>query len=222
MLAAARPGVTLGRLHALSVRLLSEGLAALRALPGLSADAIAARHYREFYAHAVGHYLGLDVHDCALAGAQVPLEPGAVLAIEPALYIPDHPRYGALAGIGVRIEDDVEITQSGARVLSDCVPVEADAVEELVGSALDSSSGGLGGGGFGGAFQRWPWAGGGSGGEEEEEGVRARLERIVREADARAEAAAAAAKAAAEAAAAAAAEAEARPQGRPKPADALA
>jgi Xaa-Pro aminopeptidase len=71
---------------------------------------------RDFYCHSVGHYLGLDVHDTNTIGPYRTLEPGVVLAVEPGLYIPDHPQFGPYAGIGVRIEDDVLITQTGCEV----------------------------------------------------------------------------------------------------------
>lgn len=71
---------------------------------------------RDFYCHSVGHYLGLDVHDTNTIGPHRTLEPGVVMAIEPGLYIPNHPQFGAYAGIGVRIEDDVLVTNSGAQV----------------------------------------------------------------------------------------------------------
>lgn len=99
------------------------------------------------------------MHDTPTVGSQAPLEPSFVLALEPGLYIPDHPRFGPFAGIGVRIEDDVLITQAGAQVLSDNVPVEAAEVEALVGAALDggcaeaavaAGRGSSGGGGSGG------------------------------------------------------------------------
>lgn len=64
----------------------------------------------------MGHYLGMDVHDTNTVGPHRTLEPGVVMAIEPGLYIPDHPQFGAYAGIGVRIEDDVLVTHSGAEV----------------------------------------------------------------------------------------------------------
>lgn len=63
-----------------------------------------------------------------------------VLTVEPGLYIPDDPAFGRFAGIGVRIEDDVAVTEGGHEVLSRDVPVEAAALEELV------RSGGGGGG----------------------------------------------------------------------------
>lgn len=71
---------------------------------------------REFYCHSVGHYLGLDVHDTNTIGPHRTLEPGVVMAIEPGLYIPNHPQFGSYAGIGVRIEDDVLVTNSGVQV----------------------------------------------------------------------------------------------------------
>ena len=59
-----------------------------------------------------GHWLGLDTHDCRHVAYDTPLVPGVVLTIEPGLYVPANPaRHGSLAGIGVRIEDDVVVTQ---------------------------------------------------------------------------------------------------------------
>jgi Xaa-Pro aminopeptidase len=82
--------------------------------------------------------LGLDVHDCANARRETyqkgPLGEGMVLTVEPGLYFqPDDltvpPEY---RGIGVRIEDDILVTASGCRVLSDALPRQADDVEEWV------------------------------------------------------------------------------------------
>jgi Xaa-Pro aminopeptidase len=68
---------------------------------------------RKFYPHATSHFLGLDVHD--VGDYERPLEPGMVLTCEPGIYIPDE-------GIGVRIEDDILITESGNTVLSAALP----------------------------------------------------------------------------------------------------
>lgn len=94
---------------------------------------------RDFYCHSVGHYLGLDVHDTNTIGPHRTLEPGVVMAIEPGLYIPNHPQFGMYAGIGVRIEDDVLVTNSGAQVgvtLSGCLgrtqPCEQTSARTLV------------------------------------------------------------------------------------------
>eukprot|EP00879_Flechtneria_rotunda_P028716 GHRR01030931.1.p1 GENE.GHRR01030931.1~~GHRR01030931.1.p1 ORF type:complete len:455 (+),score=161.77 GHRR01030931.1:479-1843(+) len=131
------PGSTLAKVHALSVQLLSEGLRDLGLLPTAGLEDFTAGLYREFYCHSIGHYLGMDVHDTNTVGPHRTLEPGVVMAIEPGVYIPDHPQFGAYAGIGVRIEDDVLVSTSGAQVLSDIVPVDPDEIEALVGSAVD-------------------------------------------------------------------------------------
>ncbi len=85
-----------------------------------------------------GHYLGGDVHDIASIGHDKPFQPGVVLAVEPALYIPNDPeKYRALAGIGIRLEDDVLVTEQGPVVLSKDVPLEMSEIEDLVGTAAD-------------------------------------------------------------------------------------
>jgi Xaa-Pro aminopeptidase len=126
------PGSTLGKVHALSVRLLSEALVELRLLPGVSAEQLAAGAYRPFYAHSVGHYLGMDVHDTNTVGPHRTLESGVVLALEPALYVPNSPQFGRYAGLGVRLEDDVLVTPSGPEVLSSAAPLQPDDVEAAV------------------------------------------------------------------------------------------
>ena len=135
LVAAVRPGATLRAIHHASIRYITEALADLGVVKGVSADAIASSQaYRAFYPHSVGHWLGLDVHDVSTVSHDKPLQPGVVLTIEPGLYIPDREEYGGLAGIGVRLEDDVAVTEEGAEVLSRHVPLERDEVEALVGS----------------------------------------------------------------------------------------
>jgi Xaa-Pro aminopeptidase len=80
-----------------------------------------------------GHWLGLDTHDSASVSYDTRLEPGVVLTIEPGLYVPNEERFGAYAGLGVRIEDDVAVGVGGPEVLSAGVPVDADDVEHLAG-----------------------------------------------------------------------------------------
>ena len=68
---------------------------------------------RDYFIHGLGHFVGLDVHD---AGAyQEPLEAGMVITLEPGIYLPEK-------NFGVRIEDDVLITPTGAKFLSDGLP----------------------------------------------------------------------------------------------------
>jgi Xaa-Pro aminopeptidase len=86
--------------------------------------------------------LGLDVHDCALARAQTyldgVLQPGHVLTVEPGLYLqaedlrlPEH-----LRGIGIRVEDDLVVTDTGTRNLSAALPRTAFDIEQWMGSLL--------------------------------------------------------------------------------------
>lgn len=78
------------------------------------------------------------MHDTASIGHDKPFEPGVVLAVEPALYIPNEPeKYGSLAGIGIRLEDDVHISAAGPVILSRDVPMAMSEIEDLVGSAAD-------------------------------------------------------------------------------------
>ncbi len=71
------------------------------------------KNVRKFYPHATSHFLGLNVHD--VGDYERPLEPGTVLTVEPGIYIKDE-------GIGVRIEDDILITQKGIKILSNKLP----------------------------------------------------------------------------------------------------
>jgi len=85
--------------------------------------------YGKYFIHGTSHYLGLDVHDAG-DGTAV-LQPGMVFTVEPGIYIPEKE-------IGVRIEDDILVTGTGAEILSDCLPRTADAVEMQMRNALKS------------------------------------------------------------------------------------
>jgi Xaa-Pro aminopeptidase len=88
-IAAARPGNRYEAIHAAARRVLAEGLVALGALPRGVEESLAMHHYREFYMHGTGHWLGMDVHDVGdykIDRASRVLEPGMVLTVEPGLY----------------------------------------------------------------------------------------------------------------------------------------
>lgn len=118
------------------IRVLTEGLVKLAILKGSVEQLIKDEAYKEFYMHNSGHWLGLDVHD---AGAYKIndewrlLKPGMVLTVEPGLYIKPNknvdPRWW---NIGVRIEDDVLVTEQGCEVLSAEVPKEIKEIEALM------------------------------------------------------------------------------------------
>jgi Xaa-Pro aminopeptidase len=76
--------------------------------------------------HRIGHYLGLDVHDGGQLDWQ--MEPGSVITVEPGLYLQEE-------GIGIRIEDDILITESGVEVLSQSIPREIDEIESIMAGA---------------------------------------------------------------------------------------
>eukprot|EP00803_Ostreobium_quekettii_P010850 evm.model.scf_529.2 EVM.evm.TU.scf_529.2 scf_529:11289-17679(+) len=135
-LEACQPGVSLMQLHHLSVRFLCEGLHSLGIGPSTARELMNGP-YKQFYPHMIAHYLGIDVHDTGHVSRDSSLEPGVVLAVEPGLYIPDEEQYGAFRGLGVRIEDDVLITNKGPVVLSGELPVEAEEIEAIVGSGLN-------------------------------------------------------------------------------------
>ncbi len=96
--------------------------------------------WKPYFPHNTSHWLGLDVHDVGTYASDQgprPLEPGMVLTVEPGLYVPvdDPDAPESLRGIGVRIEDDVLVTEQGAEVLSADLPTEADEIVELLGTA---------------------------------------------------------------------------------------
>jgi Xaa-Pro aminopeptidase len=140
-----RPGVRLEDLKTHSVQMLTEGMVELGLLKGDPAKLIEEKKYMQFYMHNLGHFLGIDVHDAGryyFNGESRPAEPGMVMTIEPGLYIsPDTSRIPQgfnqdipkqYLGIGVRIEDDVLVTENGSRVLTDKVPKDADEIEALM------------------------------------------------------------------------------------------
>lgn len=118
-----KPGVTWEQLQNNTATLLTQGLIDLKILSGSVDSLMEQQAYKAFYPHSVGHWLGLDVHDVGLRGRQnktVPFEPGMVLTIEPGLYCrSDIPGLDdKWKGIGVRIEDDILVTQNGSEILS--------------------------------------------------------------------------------------------------------
>ena len=144
-IAAVKPGAPWIAFHEAASAVLARGLEELGVLPGTAEESLDpdAGFHRRWTIHSTGHMLGLDVHDCAAARAESYrkglLEEGMVLTVEPGLYIqPDDLLFPAeYRGIGVRIEDDVLVTSSGARVLSGALPRHPDEVEVWVSNALN-------------------------------------------------------------------------------------
>jgi len=131
------PGKTLVDVHAASVRAIVEGLVDLKLLSGDVDDLIEKETYRRFYMHKTSHWLGLDVHDVGHYGSNGthrPLEPGMVFTVEPGIYVAadDEDASAEFRGIGVRIEDDLAITEDGCENLTESIATDPAEVEALV------------------------------------------------------------------------------------------
>jgi Xaa-Pro aminopeptidase len=132
---AVRPGVTLDDVHAVAAKTLVAGLVDLGLVEGPHAEALEAERHKPWFMHRTSHWLGMDVHDVGSYYAERkprPLVAGMVLTVEPGLYFTarDERVREEFRGIGVRIEDDVLVTEAGSRVLSESIPKHLDAVEQ--------------------------------------------------------------------------------------------
>lgn len=129
-LAAAKPGVLFRDIHNTAMEVLARYLSEWGILPVSVEEALSdeGQHHRRWMPHGTSHHLGLDVHDCAQARRDMyvdaPLRPGMVFTIEPGLYFKDEDLAipEEYRGIGVRIEDDILVTEDGAESLSSHLP----------------------------------------------------------------------------------------------------
>ena len=157
---ATRAGARFTDPHEATVKVLAQGMLDLKLLDankvGSLQDVIEKRAYFQFYMHRTGHWLGMDVHDCgaytepseigqttirhdALTGETIVNRParilraGMVLTIEPGIYVRPAPGVPEqFHGIGIRIEDDAIVTDTGCELISRGVPVDVDAIEALM------------------------------------------------------------------------------------------
>ena len=132
-----RAGRPFDAYHEAAVRVIAKGLIALGLLKGTLEQNLREHAYRRFYMHKTGHWLGLDVHDVGdyrVDGEFRVLEPGMVVTVEPGIYVaPDLKGVPARwRGIGIRIEDDVVVTDGDPEVLTSHVPNDPDAIEALM------------------------------------------------------------------------------------------
>ncbi|MFF5502636.1 aminopeptidase P family protein [Streptomyces roseolus] len=134
-IAAVKPGAAYRDFHDAAQRVLAEKLVEWGLVEGPAERVLELGLQRRWTLHGTGHMLGMDVHDCAAARTEAyvdtTLEPGMCLTVEPGLYfqaddltVPEEYR-----GIGVRIEDDILVTEDGNRNLSDQLPRRSDEVE---------------------------------------------------------------------------------------------
>lgn len=136
-MAAVKPGNRFKDVHAAGIRVIAERLSEWGLLPVDVETALSDEggHHRRWMVHGTSHHLGLDVHDCSLArrehAREGELRPGMVITVEPGLYFTadDLAAPPELRGIGVRIEDDVLVTEDGYENLSAALPRRPDEVE---------------------------------------------------------------------------------------------
>ena len=147
---ASRPGTTLPEIHRATLERLCEGMVSLGLLEGEVDGLIESEAYRRYYMHGTSHWLGLDVHDVGAyvvrsegsnAGTEGqgapqprPLSAGMAYTIEPGLYIaPDDSNAPeAFRGIGIRIEDNIVVTDDGIENLTQDIPKKPDEIEAWV------------------------------------------------------------------------------------------
>lgn len=132
-----KPGVPWNQAHETAVEVLTRGLVELGLLKGSVSRLIKNEDYKQFYMHRIGHWLGMDVHDVGDYKVDEQwriLEPGMVLTIEPGLYIPADCSSvdPCWRGIGIRIEDDVLVTEDGHEILTGDLPKTIDEIETLM------------------------------------------------------------------------------------------
>jgi Xaa-Pro aminopeptidase len=123
--------------HDAAIRVATEGMLDLGILKNSVDEEIESGHYKHFYIHNTGHWLGLDVHDVGeytIDGHSRELEPGMVMTVEPGIYInpqeDDVPE--CFRGVGIRIEDNVAITRDEPRILTDGLARTPDEIEALM------------------------------------------------------------------------------------------
>ncbi|BCT66534.1 Xaa-Pro aminopeptidase [Nitrosospira sp. NRS527] len=141
---AVRPGNTWDAPHNAALQVLVQGFIDLGLCHGSVDEVIQSEDYKRFYMHRTGHWLGLDVHDVGEYkhnGDWRPLQPGMTLTVEPGCYVrpaDNVPRH--FWNIGIRIEDDVAVTETGCEVLTGAAPKTVAEIEELMRDRKKSKS----------------------------------------------------------------------------------
>ena len=130
-----KPGNSFDQINHAALSVLTEGLLTLGLLQGDYADLLDKQAVKRFFMHGTGHWLGMDVHDVGrykVDGQWRDFVPGMVVTIEPGVYIPADALDVAAQwrGIGIRIEDDVLVTEQGCEVLTHGLPRTPEEIEQ--------------------------------------------------------------------------------------------
>jgi len=148
-MAIVRPGIKFRDIHNAAMVVIADRVSKFGLIPVSAEEALdpERQHHRRFMVHGTSHHLGMDVHDCAKARRELyldgVLEPGMIFTIEPGLYFQKDDLLvpAELRGIGVRIEDDILVTDTGYENLSGALPREIDQLESWYAEALLGSAG---------------------------------------------------------------------------------
>jgi Xaa-Pro aminopeptidase len=133
-IATVRPGATLEQVHQAALRVINDGLVERGLVSGPTSEALEQERYKPFFMHRTSHYLGMDVHDVGRyydEGVPRALQAGMVITVEPGVYVRESaevaPEY---RGLGIRIEDDVMVSEDGHVVLSAEIPKSIHELEQ--------------------------------------------------------------------------------------------
>lgn len=135
-IAMVKPGLRYNEIHKRACEILTEGMISLGLLKGNRDELIKSGAFRRFYPHGTGHWLGMDVHDVGLymqGGESRKLEPGMCFTIEPGFYVQpgDKEAPEAFRNLGIRIEDNILVTDKGCEVLTSGAPKTRAEIEAL-------------------------------------------------------------------------------------------
>jgi Xaa-Pro aminopeptidase len=137
-IAMVKPGLAYADIHQRACEVLVDGMLSLGLLKGSREEILKTGAFRRFYPHGTGHWLGMDVHDVGLymqGGESRKLEPGMCFTIEPGFYVQpgDRDAPAEFRDIGIRIEDNILVTDRGCDVLTSGAPKERAEIEALRG-----------------------------------------------------------------------------------------
>jgi Xaa-Pro aminopeptidase len=135
-----KPGVPFQTLQETATEMLTELMLELGLLTGRKDDIIKAQEQKKYYPHGIGHFLGMDVHDAGMYMSKKgneprPIEENMVFTVEPGLYIPanDHSAAAEYRGIGIRIEDNIRVTNNSYEIMTEKAPKEIAELEKIIG-----------------------------------------------------------------------------------------
>ena len=144
IIAMVKPGIAFRALQEATIEMLTDLMLDLKLLSGTRKPLIDSLAFKKYYPHGVSHWLGMDVHDAGLhilRGEPRKLEAGMAFTVEPGLYIPagDMSAPAELRGIGIRIEDNLVVTETGSENLTLSCPKEISELEAIIGKAATSA-----------------------------------------------------------------------------------